>query len=272
MGQAIFPGLKLPEVLSIDPPKPHLPTSTIFHILWFPVTNTILAAWVTIAVLTGLFFAASRRMKLVPRGLQNFMEIFVESLLNFAVSVAGSKNGRRFFPVAATIFLFVFFNAWLALVPGYGSILIGEGDHQVHLLRGANTDINLPLALALMSFVFVEYWGITSVGFFRYMEKFVNVRNLLRGRILTGIIDIFVGILEFMSELIRIVSFTFRLFGNMTAGEILLLVMFFMVPFVVAIPFYLLEMMVGLVQALVFAGLTLVFATIAVTAHGEGHE
>ena len=109
MGKAIFTGLSLPAILTIDSPKPHLPTSTIFHILWLPVTNTILASWITIAVLTGLFFAASRRMKLVPRGLQNFMEIFVESLLNFAVGVAGSKNGRRFFPLIATIFLFVFF-------------------------------------------------------------------------------------------------------------------------------------------------------------------
>ncbi|MFQ5826919.1 MAG: F0F1 ATP synthase subunit A [Dehalococcoidia bacterium] len=272
LGQALFGDIGLPGFISVARPHPELPTETVFHLLGFPVSNTILAAWITMLMLIGLFFAATRKMKLVPRGLQNFMEFIVEALLNFVEGVAGRENGRRFFPVVATIFLFVAFNAWLSLVPGFGSILIGEGEHRAHLLRGANTDINLPLALALMSFIFVEYWGITSVGFLRYIQKFINVRNLFRGRLFTGAIDVFVGALETLSEFIRIVSFTFRLFGNMTAGEILLLIMFFLVPWVVALPFYGLEMMVGFVQALIFSGLTLVFATLAVAAHGEGHE
>ncbi len=273
LGQSILGDVGIPGFITVAQPHPELPTETIFHILGFPIANTVLTAWITMVVLGVLFFVASRRMKLVPRGLQNFMEFILETLLNFVEGVAGRENGRRFFPVVATIFLFVAFNAWLALVPGYGSLIITEGEHRVHLLRGANTDINLPLALALMSFFFVEYWGITSVGFGRYMQKFINVKNLLRGRVLTGIIDLFVGILEAMSELIRIVSFTFRLFGNMTAGEILLLIMFFLAPWIAALPFYGLEMMVGFVQALVFSGLTLVFALLAVTPHGdEEHE
>jgi F-type H+-transporting ATPase subunit a len=148
------------------------------------------------------------------------------------------------------------------------------------LLRGANTDINLPLALALVSFVFVEYFGLRSHGL-RYLGKFINVGQffrsmgqLFRGRfkaglsgLFSGAVNIFVGILETLSELIRIVSFTFRLFGNMTAGEILLLIVAFLVPWVLALPFYGLELLVGFVQALIFAGLTLVFVTIAVTPH-----
>jgi F-type H+-transporting ATPase subunit a len=272
LGQSLFGDIGLPGFISVARPRPELPTETVFHLLGFPISNTILAAWTTILLLIGLFFAATRKMSMVPRRLQNFMEFIVEALLNFVEGVAGRENGRRFFPVVATIFLFVAFNAWLSLVPGFGSILIGEGEHQAHLLRGANTDINLPLALALVSFVFVEYWGVTSVGFRRYIQKFINVRNLFRGRLFTGAIDIFVGALEALSEFIRIISFTFRLFGNMTAGEILLLIMFFLVPWVVPILFYGLEMLVGLVQALIFSGLTLVFATLAVAAHGEEHE
>jgi len=151
----------------------------------------------------------------------------------------------------------------------------------VHLLRGANTDINMPLALALISFVFVEFFGIRAHGGFRYLAKFINVGQFFRSTgqlftgklraglsgMFTGVVDIFVGALEALSEFIRIVSFTFRLFGNMTAGEILLLIAMFLVPWVLALPFYGLELLVGFVQALIFGGLTLVFVTIAVTPH-----
>ncbi|GAI93010.1 unnamed protein product, partial [marine sediment metagenome] len=169
----------------------------------------------------------------------------------------------------------------LSLLPGFGSILITnvEGE-SVHLLRGANTDINMPLALALMSFVFVEYFGLRSRGA-SYLGKFVNVGGffrslgqLARGQLrvgfsglITGIIDIFVGFLETLSELVRIISFTFRLFGNMTAGEILLLIAVFLVPWIFTLPFYGLELLIGFVQALIFGGLTLVFLTVATASH-----
>ena len=209
-------------------------------------------------------------------------EFLVGWLYNFCQSVAGEKNGRRFFPVVATIFLFVSFNAWLGLLPGFGSILVHTAEGEVHLLRAANTDINMPLALALASFIFVEYFGLRTLGI-RYLGKFVNVGLLFgsvgqiaRGRVraglsglITGLINIFVGFLEALSELVRIVSFTFRLFGNMTAGEILMLVADFLVPWLFALPFYGLEILVGFVQALIFAGLTLVFLTLATSAHGE---
>jgi F-type H+-transporting ATPase subunit a len=181
----------------------------------------------------------------------------------------------------ATIFLFVALNTWLSLLPGFGSITVETAEGEVHLLRGANTDINMPLALALMSFVFVEFFGLRSHGF-RYLGKFVNVGQffrsigqLFRGRLraglnglITGAINIFVGFLEALSELVRIVSFTFRLFGNMTAGEILLLMAMFLIPWLFALPFYGLELLVGFVQALIFSGLTLVFLTVAVASHG----
>ena len=213
------------------------------------------------------------------------MEYALEWMLNLCVDVAGEKYGRRFFPVVTTIFLFVIMNAWLSLLPGFGSILVNVEGHEVHLLRGANTDINFPLALALISFVFVEYLGISSLGGLNYIRKFVRVgtffraiAQLLRGRLRQGLsglfngaVEIFVGMLEALSEFVRILSFTFRLFGNMTGGEILILMMLFLAPWILAIPFYGLELLVGFVQALIFGGLTLVFATIAVTPPEEAH-
>jgi len=281
LGASLFGDLGLPSWLSVPRPEPKLPAEEVFQLFGFPITNTLLAAWFTIIVLIVIFFAATRKIKLIPSRLQTLLEFAIGGLLSFCQSVAGEKNGRRFFPIVATIFLFVLLNAWLSLIPGFGSIevITAEGEH-VHLLRGANTDINVPLALALVSFVFVEYFGLRSHGL-RYLGKFINVGQffrslgqLFRGKfkaglsgLFNGVIDIFVGILETLSELIRIVSFTFRLFGNMTAGEILLLIAAFLVPWVMVLPFYGLELLVGFVQALIFAGLTLVFVTIAVTPH-----
>ena len=282
LGRSFLGDIGLPSWLSVPQPHPELPAETVFHLFGFPITNSIITAWLSIIVLVGISYAVTRRLKLIPSRLQSILEAALGWLLNFCQEVAGEKNGRRFFPIVATIFLFVLTNAWLSLIPGFGSILITNAEGEtMHLLRGANTDINMPLALALISFIFVEYWGIRSLGGLRYLKKFVNVGQFFRGAgqlvrgklkvglvgMFNGAIDIFVGVLETLSEFIRIVSFTFRLFGNMTAGEILLLIVAFLVPWVLALPFYGLELLVGFVQALIFGGLTLVFATIAVTHH-----
>jgi F-type H+-transporting ATPase subunit a len=276
LGAVFFP-ISMPH-FQLAPEKP-------WH--GIPITNTMIAAWLTIIVLGILSYLATRKMKLVPRGLQNIMEVVLEALIGFVESIAGKDNGRKFFPVVATIFIFVIVNAWLALFPGFMSIGIweGHGEEQVLVpfLRGANTDVNFPLALALVSFIFVEYWGFKAHGFTSYMGKFVNFRKyfggwgkVLRGQVgggmgmlFTGIIDIFVGFVELLSELIRIVSFTFRLFGNMTAGEILVFSMMFLIPWVAAVPFYGLELFIGFVQALIFCGLTVVFLVMAVAPHEE---
>ena len=282
LGRSIFGDLGLPSWLSVPRPELQLPAEEVFHLFGFPITNSIVAAWLTIIVLVGFSYVVTRRLKLVPSRLQAFFEFALGSLLNFCQSVAGEKNGRRFFPIVATIFLFVILNAWLSLLPGFGSIeVVSGGGHPVHLLRSANTDINMPLALAIMSFIFVSYFGVKSLGI-GYLAKFVNVSQFFRsvGQIFSGklraglsgifigIINIFVGFLETLSELVRIVSFTLRLFGNMTAGEILLVMATFLIPFLFALPFYGLELLVGFVQALIFAGLTLIFLTMAVT-HGS---
>lgn len=250
----------------------------------FIVTNTLLSSWIASIVLVGIFVIGARRAQMVPGRLQNFCEIAIEALLRFVEGTVGPGRSRLLFPVIATIFLFVVINAWIGLLPIYPALgTLVDGKIEVHLLRPAGTDINMPLALALVSFVFVEYLGLRMLGF-SYFGKFVRVGSLKRGlsalfrfKILDafqGLLDFFfVGPLEAFSEFVRLVSFTFRLFGNMTAGEILVLISAFLVPFIATVGVYGLELLVGFIQGLIFAGLTLVFAAIAMTAHEhEEHE
>ena len=282
LGQSLIGDIGLPDWLSVSKPHPELPAETVFHIFGLKVTNSMVATWVTILFLVVFSYVVTRRMKLVPNRLQAVFESIVGWLYDLCSSVAGEKNGRRFFPIVATIFLMVGFNAWLGLIPGYGSIMVHTAEGEVHLLRAANTDINTPLALALVSFIFVEITALRGMGL-KYLKKFINfsefwqsLKKLLSGKVkaglsglFTGAIYIFTGFLEGVSEFIRIISLTFRLFGNMTAGEILLLVVAFIVPWVFAVPFYGLELLIGFIQALIFAGLTLIYVTVAVTPHEE---
>lgn len=250
----------------------------------FIITNTLLSCWAASILLVLLFVLGARKASLVPGRLQNFVEIVIEALLRFVEGTVGPGRSRMLFPVIASIFLFVVINAWIGLLPFYPALgFITDGKVEIHLLRPAGTDINMPLALAIISFVFVEFLGIKMLGI-GYFGKFVRVRSLAGGlsalfrfKLLDafqGLLDFFfVGPLEAFSEFVRLISFTFRLFGNMTAGEILVLMSAFLVPFVATVGVYGLELLVGLIQGLIFAGLTLVFAAIAMTAHDhEGHE
>jgi F-type H+-transporting ATPase subunit a len=322
IGQELVGKISWLEWMSVDRPSPHLPAPVLFHVLGLGVTNTMLAGWITVIFLVLVSWLVTRRMQLIPKRAQAAFEALVGWVYDFCRSTAGDKNARKFFPVVGTIFLFVAFNAWLSLVPGYGSIeyikyepvpenaeivtVPAEGggpavelvtidgeEHEVvikdgremviyeeELIRGANTDVNTPLAMALISFVFVTYYGLKELKF-KYLAQYFNFGPLFRSvggvfkgkfnilAVFTGIIDVFVGLLEFLSRFITIISFTFRLFGNMTAGEILLLVTAYLLPWVLALPFYGLELLIGFIQGLIFAGLTLVFATMAVSSHEE---
>jgi len=285
LGKSLFGDLGLPAWLSVPQPELELPAHTVFHIFGFPITNSVVAAWITIIFLVVFCYVITRRMKLVPGRLQTIFEFLVGWLHDLCVSVAGEENGRRFFPVVATIFLFVAFNAWLALlIPGFGSITIHTAEGEAHLLRAANTDINMPLALAITSFAFFWYFGFKALGV-KFTKNFVNFdemkkgfSQLFRGKFVDGLLGIFVGFmtlvtgaLEFLSVLIRIISLTFRLFGNMTAGEILVFVMLFLISMLsfLVLPLYGLELLIGFIQAIIFGGLTLIFLTTAVQSHGE---
>jgi F-type H+-transporting ATPase subunit a len=279
-----FLGTKPPSIFQVPKPTVELPAEAVFHIGHFSVTNTLIASWFTIIVLVVLSFILTRKMKLIPGKRQAMAEAIVEGLLNFVESVAGKKHARILFTGVATIFLYVISNAYFALFPFFGSIGIIEHDGKfAPLFRAANTDVNVPLSIAIMSFIFVETWGMRALGVSHYLSEFINFRQmveglkqLLKGKIGQGVMDIvfgfinlFVGVLEIFSHLTRMLSFTFRLFGNMTAGEILILVSSFLIPLVFTIPFYGLELLIGLIQALIFSGLTLVFGTIAVSPHEE---
>jgi F-type H+-transporting ATPase subunit a len=311
-------------------PTPHIQIKpeTLYSFSNINITNTMVTSWLVVALMIGLVYFASRRWEIVPRGVQNLLEVIIESFYNLVVSIAGEKNGRRFFPVVATIFFFVLFANWFSLFPIFN--VIGLGQEEEHgfvmekadlgplpttyvalsspgqlqgrtidkddpeaaqkveeerdkgnfvgelrpFLRGVNTDLNTPLALAIMSAIFVEFWGISTLGFFAYGRKFFNLGGLLRGirsfspaLVFQGVVDAFVGFLELVSEMVRLISFTFRLFGNMFAGEVVILMFTFLIPLVLTLPFYGLELFVGLIQAFIFAALTLVFGMIAVT-HG----
>ncbi len=309
-------------------PEIHIKPETLYSVWKINITNTMVTSWVVVALMISLVYFASRRWELVPRGVQNLLEAIIEGFYNLVVGIAGEKNGRRFFPVVATIFFFVLFANWFSLFPMFNVIGLGqEGEHgfvmeKVDLgpvpatyvglssldqlsgrtideddpeaaqkaaeerdkgnfvgeirpfLRGINTDLNTPLALAIMSAIFVEFWGISTLGFSTYGGKFFNFGGLLRGirrlslgDVFRGVIDAFVGFLELVSEMVRLISFTFRLFGNMFAGEVVILMFTFLIPLVFTLPVYGLELFVGLIQAFIFAALTLVFGMIAVT-HG----
>jgi F-type H+-transporting ATPase subunit a len=279
-----FMGGKPPAIFQVPKPTVDLPAEPVAHIGHFSVTNTLIASWLTMIVLIVLSFILTRKMQLIPGKRQAMAEAIVEGLLNFVESVAGKKQSRMLFPGVATIFLYVISNAYLALFPFFGSIGIIEHDGKfAPLFRAANTDVNVPLSIAIMSFIFVETWGMRAVGTLHYVSEFINVRQMVQGfkelfsgqakaavmNIVFGFINLFVGVLEMFSHLTRMLSFTFRLFGNMTAGEILILVSSFLIPLIFTIPFYGLELLIGLIQALIFSGLTLVFGTIAVSPHEE---
>lgn len=251
---------------SVASDKPH---ASPLKVTKFAVTNTLLSAWLASIVMVLFFVLGARRKSLVPGRFQSLVESLFEAVLGFSNGVVGTAMARKAFPVIATIFFFVLFNAWLALFPFYEFLVLirsETGEAVAPLVRSAGTDLNMPLALALISFVFVEYWGLRSQGL-AYLKKFFALGGLLRGKFM-GLIDAFVGVLEFISELVRLVSFTFRLFGNMTAGVILVVMFTFLIPFVAVQVAFGLELLVGLIQSIIFAGLTLVFLSLAIR-HGE---
>lgn len=240
-----------------------LAAEKIFHIGSFPVTNAMLMSWFASALLIILALLASRSMMLIPKGIQNFFEMIVEFLFNMVNEVIGNREqSKKYFPLIATIFLFVITNNWLGLLPGVGTIKILDGGKMVPLLRSGNADLNTTLAIALVTMIAVQVFGVLAIGIFKYGKKFFNFKNP---------IYTMVGFLELLGEFSRMVSFTFRLFGNIFAGEVLLTIVAFLVPYIAPLPFFGLELFVGMIQALVFSMLALVFIKMAITSHEEAH-
>lgn len=224
-----------------------------------PITNTLLMSWVVVILLVTIGVVMGKRLKMVPTRFQTLLEWVFSFVYDYIAETLESREyARKFFPLLVTIFLFIFTANLLEFTPGIGSIGIYHswGGEFLPLLRSMNTDLNVTLTLAIMSFLVIEITGAIAIGFWKYAGKFINFHN--------GVIGFFVGIVELFSEIARVVSFSFRLFGNIFAGEVLILVVTYFLPYIAPVPVMAFEVFVGFVQAAIFALLTLFFIKIAI--------
>jgi len=240
-----------------------LKAEPIVELLGFVVTNSLLLTWITMGVLLLFAILFRRKLALIPGKLQAAVEWLFESVLNYMTETLESeKLARRFFPLVMTIFLFILVGNELAFIPGVGSVGV-EGEHGlVPLLRAPSTDLNFTLALAFISFFTIEVTGLAALGVRKYGSRYVNFRSP---------VGFVVGIIEFISNLGRIISFSFRLFGNIFAGEVMLIVAAFFVAYLLPVPLLAFEVFVGFIQAVVFAMLTLFFIKLAIMEPHESH-
>ncbi len=233
----------------------------------FPLTNTILDTLLVDALILGTTYTvAKQKISIVPKALQNLLELIVETFYELTQSVAG-KRVTYIFPYFMTFFLFILLANWTGLLPGVGTVgffhKIGKEMEFIPLLRSATSDINTTLGLALVSVVATHMLSIKHLGIKEYIARYVSLNP----------INLFVGVLEIVGEITKVISLSFRLFGNVFAGEVVLGTVSSIFAFIFPLPFLLLEVVVGLVQALVFSMLTMAFMAILTTPHhAEAHE
>jgi F-type H+-transporting ATPase subunit a len=256
-----------------------LAAEPIFEVGQFTVTNSLLNTWLVVFFLIIVSVFLKRSLKVIPKGIQHLFEIIIEGAMSMGDSVTGSrKKTKKIFPFIFSIFVFVLINNWLGLFPGIGSIGFIEtvNGHSAFIpyFRGGTADLNSTLALAIIAVIGSNIFGMVSVGFWKYFNKFVNLKALaaIPGKflkdptiIIVNPIKFFVGIIEIIGEVAKVASLSFRLFGNVFAGEVLLTSIAVIFAFGLPIPFMFLEVIVGIIQALIFAILTLVYFTIAMT-------
>lgn len=257
-----FATIEASKVIFILAMEISLAAETVFHIGSFPVTNSILTAWVVIIVLVVLGLL-TRRARLIPKGVQNIAEYTIESLYNLVKNIIPNERiARGLFPLLGVFFVYILLGSWIGLLPGVGSFGLWEmkNGHEVlvPLFRAPMADLNTAIALALISITVTTAVGVAIIGPIEYTKKFLRLSSPL---------DFAVGILEAISEASRLISFSFRLFGNIFAGEVLISVMTYLIPYVLPMPFYAFELFVGFIQAFVFTALTTVFVSLAMQKH-----
>jgi len=246
----------------------------------FPITNSLVNSWIALFIIVIFSLAIRRRVNLVPKGLQNMFEMIVEGFLGIFDSVTGDRKvSLKFFPLVFSFFVLILVSNWLGLLPGFGSIgqvQMHEG-HNVFIpyLRGATADINTTLALALIGVVASHIFGVMALGMWNHLNKFLNFKAFMEipGKVkedwtvlIVNPIKAFVGLIEIIGELAKVASLTFRLFGNIFAGEVLLASMSAILAFGLPIPFMFMEVLVGLIQALIFSILILSYLSMATSA------
>ena len=224
-----------------------------------PITNTLITSWIVLVLLVVFAVIAGGRVRLIPSRIQTLLELIFGFVYDYVAEILESRAlARAFFPLLVTLFLFIFTANMLEFTPGIGSVGFEKeyGHGFKPLLRSVNTDLNVTLALAAISFIVIEITGVVVLGLKKYTGKFLNFHS---------VIDFFVGIIEIFSELARLIAFSFRLFGNIIAGEILILVAMYFVPYVAPVPLMAFEVFVGFIQAAIFSVLTLFFIKLAIT-------
>lgn len=233
-----------------------------FHGL--PITNTLVTSWVAMAILIVAAFVVGRRAKMVPGKVQMVFEEIITFVRDFMTeTLENEKVASKYLPLLLTIFFFILTSNLLEFIPGVGSLGFHSGEGFIPLFRSVNTDLNVTLALAIIAVILIEVAGVAALGFWRYSSKFINFSSPL---------NFVVGIIELVSEVGRLISYSFRLFGNIFAGEVLLAVVGYFAPYIVPVPLMSFELFVGFIQAAVFALLTLFFIKLAITdAHADEH-
>jgi F-type H+-transporting ATPase subunit a len=231
-------------------------------ILGMPITNSLLMTWTVLSLLLFFAFCVRNRISLIPGKLQTAIEWLFTGVLDYMTETLESeKLARTFFPLIMTIFLFILVGNEMAFIPGVGSIGLKEGGEIVPLFRAPAADLNFTLALALISFFVIEITGVVVLGFYKYSKKYVNFSSP---------INFVVGLIELLSNVGRLISFSFRLFGNIFAGEVMILVAGFFFAYFLPVPLMAFEVFVGFIQAVVFSMLTLFFIKLSVMEpHGD---
>jgi F-type H+-transporting ATPase subunit a len=237
----------------------HLAPPVLGHVFGVPLTSTMLTAWLTMVLLIALTALLRKKLALIPGKVQVAVELLVGGAFDYISDVLEDKSmAKRYFPLIMTIFVFVLALNWIGLLPGFTAFgLLGENHGAKEIIPffyPAHTDLNMTIALAIVAFFTIEIAGVISIGFFKYAGKFINFSSPL---------NFLIGIIELFSELARLISFSFRLFGNIFAGKTLLLIAMFFVPLILPVPILAFELFVGFIQAFIFAVLTLFFIKLA---------
>ncbi len=239
-----------------------LKAEEVFNLAGFPITNSLIMTLITSVLLIAFAYAVRSKLAMIPGKLQTGVEMLFQGVLDYMAETLESKElARKFFPLIMTIFLFVLVANQLAFLPGVGSILVDHAGAMVPLLRAPAADLNMTLALAIIAFLVIEITGVVVLGFFKYAGKYVNFSSP---------VNFVVGIIELLSNIGRLISFSFRLFGNVFAGEVMIAVALFFVAYLLPVPLMAFEVFVAFIQAVVFAMLTLFFIKLSIMdPHGD---
>jgi F-type H+-transporting ATPase subunit a len=254
----------------------------LFNLGSFPVTNSFLWGLILTITLIVFFGLVSRKLKKIPGPVQNFVEMIFETGYDFVRTVTGSdKKTEKVFPLVFTLFLFIIIANLLVYIPGQSAITIARGDDVIPVFRAVVADYGMVFAMTMVSVIVTQLVAIYAVGPFGYVGKFLNFKGLadffkgvIKGKfnfglLAQGLFDVFMGVMDLVGEIAKVISLSFRLFGNIFAGEVLTAVMLFLSPFLIPLPFMLLGLLSAIVQAFVFAVLTLIYITMASEVEGE---